>query len=115
MNLKTNADGELIFTNGTFETVTDREAIAQNIRSNIRTWKGEYFLNNLLGVDYIRGFQKGQDSFLRISIKQAILETVGVTDISNFEWSLSSDRMITISCNVQTLEGTIPYKDEVVI
>jgi hypothetical protein len=115
MNLKTNADGELIFTNGTFETVTDREAIAQNIRSNIRTWKGEYFLNNLLGVDYIRGFQKGQDSFLRISIKQAILETVGVTDIEDFEYELSSDRTLTISCNVQTLEGTIPYKDEVVI
>ena len=41
MNLKTNADGELIFTNGTFELVRNRESIAQNIRSNIRTWKGE--------------------------------------------------------------------------
>lgn len=115
MNLKTNADGELIFANGSFETVTGRESIAQNIRSNIRTWKGEYFLNNLLGVDYIRGFQKGQDSFLRIAIKQAILDTVGVTDLSEFEWELSADRTLTLSCNVETLEGTIPYKDEVVI
>jgi hypothetical protein len=115
MNIKSNADGTLAFTGGLFEVVRDRASIAQNIRANIRTIKGEYFLNDQLGVDYIRGFQKGQESFLRIAIKQAILDTVGVTNISNFKWSTDSTRHTVVSCDVETLEGTINYKDEVVL
>lgn len=114
MNLKTNDSGQIVFDNWTVKTVKDRESIAQNIRANIRTWKGEYFLNKVFGVDYLRGFQKGQQKFLLFAIKKAILETVGVIKINTLDFTLVN-RAGRINAEVQTEAGTIKYRDEVVI
>jgi len=114
MNIKTNDSGQIVFKNWTAEIVRDRESIAQNIRANIRTWKGEYFLNKVFGVDYLRGLQKGQQNFLLFAIKKAILETVGVIKINTLDFS-TTNRGGTINAAIQTEAEIINYKDEVVI
>ena len=40
--------------NGSLETLEDGEAIAQNIRNNLLTWKGEFDLNTDHGTDWKR-------------------------------------------------------------
>ncbi len=51
-----------------FLTVTGREALAQDIKTSLSMWKGEYPFNTALGIDYM-GFFRSQD-------KQALLAAI---------------------------------------
>jgi len=112
MNIKSDALGNMVYTDGRFEIVTGAASIGQNIRANVRTGKGTWYLNKLLGVDYIRGFQKGAGNFLRYAIKQAVLNTVGVNSFNSFEFKVEN-RHMTIDCEVDTASGTVNYSEVV--
>ncbi len=65
--------------------------IAQRIRSRLRLFKGEWFLDRRIGIPYIqRVFAKVDDATLRYIFSRAIRETPGVADLVEFE--LTRDR-----------------------
>ena len=110
MNFKTDADGYLVFANGKPEIVRTTESIKQNIRSRLRTIKGEYFLDNRIGFDYQNGFAKGNKRYLQYEIKKAILSTPGVVAIKVFQFETDATRKATVYAEIQTVEGDIIYR-----
>ena len=110
MNFKTDADGYLVFTDGMPEIVEGTESIKQNIRSRIRTIKGDYFLDNRIGLDYQNGFQKGNKRFLQYEIRKAILSTPGVVGIKVFNFEVDATRKATVYAEIETVAGDIIYR-----
>ena len=113
INFKTDDDGNILLDeNGNFINLTLIESIGQNIKSALRTKKGEWFLNTDLGLDY-SGFDKGKKEILIYSIKQTILGVVGVVSIASFISDYDKNlRKLTIKATINTTEGKI-YLNEV--
>lgn len=68
----------------------DSEAIGQHVRQRLKFWQGEWFLDETVGVDWLRyalGLQMAE--FVRqiaeAEIKRVILDTPGVSDILEIE------------------------------
>lgn len=113
INFKTDDNGELVIENNTFIDLTEKESIAQNVRSRIRTKKGEWFLNIEVGVDYKKGREKGNQDYLAFSIKNEILQVIGVVSISKFTTEyIKNLRQLKISATINTRAGQI-YLNEV--
>lgn len=88
----------------------DDEALAQDIAAAIRTIKGEWNFDVLLGVDYWKGFQKGGSSILENEIRRVILGRPGVKAIN--EWNFIIDkatRTATLECVIVGTEGDFPF------
>ena len=63
--------GDLCFdANGMLMLREDAEAIAQNVRNNLLTWKGEFPLNTDHGTDWERVVQQPRSEAVRSSIFQ---------------------------------------------
>lgn len=82
-DIKIDTDGFLLFDETDFETVTDKESIAQAITIRLQIWRGEYFRNINMGLDYMNEvFKKGYDSdTLKSKIMIEILAVEGVTKV----------------------------------
>ncbi|HQM83868.1 MAG TPA: hypothetical protein PLD55_04210 [bacterium] len=114
INFKTDDNGNiLVDENGNFIDLTALESIAQNIRSRLRTKKGEWFLDTEIGLDWKNGFEKGGENTLLYSVKAVILGTIGVINIANFSHQTNKSlRQIKISAKINTVEGEIYINEE---
>lgn len=79
-DLHVDGDGNLVM-------VEDSEAVAQLAKQRLLTYRGEWFLNVLVGVPwfqhiFVRPFNEVVSESL---IKRAILKTPGVTELLSFE------------------------------
>lgn len=111
MNIKTDKNGYLIFENGLPVMVKGKESIAQNIRSRLRTVRGEYFLDTRIGFDYQNAFEKGNKRLLQYEIKKAILATPGVREIRSFEMTVDNKRTANFEAEIETVDNeTIIYR-----
>lgn len=78
--------GDLVIANGNLVLVSDFESIEQAVNSNLRTFLGEWFLDDpvtpKLGVPYFQSvLVKNPDpSMLRSIFRNVIVGTVGVND-----------------------------------
>ena len=72
--------------NGSLLVVSGSEAIAQHVRQRLKAFKGEWFLNTEIGVDWIDKIMgRVYDPVLAEAIiKNTILNTEGVTKILTF-------------------------------
>lgn len=111
MNIKTDPTGYLVFENGLPVMIQGKESIAQNIRSRLRTVKGEYFLDTRIGFDYQNAFEKGNKRLLQYEIKKAILSTPGVRELRSFEMTIDDKRTATFEAVIETIDNeTIIYR-----
>lgn len=99
-DLEVTADGDL-------RLVTDAEAIGQHTRQRISFFKGEWFLDLDVGLDWfgkVLGGSSARIPVMEAMVKETILATPGVTDI--VEISLRHDRAsrgaIVTRCEVET-------------
>jgi hypothetical protein len=71
---------------GSLAVVKNAEAVGQHVRVRLMTYEGEWFLDNQVGVPWIRDIVGHQyDPIMAESVLKAeILDTDGVTDISSF-------------------------------
>lgn len=84
------------------------EAVAQAVLTRLRLWKGEWFINTEDGTPYAsdvlgKRFQrKNPDSI----IKQRILGTPGVTEITSYSSSFDGDsRQFSVTATISTAYG----------
>lgn len=104
------ASGDLDQTSGGLVLIDGAQQVLQQIRSNLRTFLGEYFLDTTLGVPYIQTvFQKGTgQGVIEGLLKQAILGTDGVIQLLSFELVLGGqNRLGTVTFTVLTTNGTV--------
>ena len=96
--------------------VRGREAVAQSIRCRLRLFRGEWFLDQSIGVPYLKNDQVPQAQAIlgrrfnatstRAEIRAAILGAPGVLEITSLEVAfVIATRALTITANVSTLFG----------
>jgi len=110
------ATGDLIKKNGGGVTrVSEGRFVVQQIQSKLRTFLGEWVLDEKVGwlnfSDYEKGFNQGD---IEKRAREIILSTQDVISIDTFE-SFYSNRKFTISFSASTTYGsvdlTIPWGD----
>lgn len=99
MNLKLDINtGDLELTNNALSWVTGIDEIRQDWQSRMMTFKGEWFLDQRIGVPYFQEVLKKQPNTnrLRAIFYEATLSTPGIKEITGFSLVLSTTRVLTI-------------------
>jgi len=107
--MRPNKDGiqDLYIENGNFAVARDAEAISQHISYRLKFFEGEWFLNSATGVSWLTDIHgRPLDRTLSEAIiKSAIVDTDGVTSITNFSVNFNSRtrHISTDSISVSTI------------
>lgn len=104
------ADGDLVIQNGALVLFTDAQLeVAQRVTQRLRTFFGEWFLDTTVGVPWIQQiFQKGTNiGIIEALVKQAIVGTPGVLQLTAFNMSLGSNRTATITFQARSVSGNV--------
>ncbi len=112
ITLKTDVNNDLVVTNGNLVIIEDTDQIRQAIGEALRTFFGEWFLDNTIGVPW---FQQILISHPNLDVIQAILiDTVlsvpGVAQLNSFTFNYVngtrslSVTFVALSSNGQTIK-----------
>jgi len=113
MDLKL-TDYDLDLTNGELSFVTGRDAIAQDVQMNLRTWLGETVYDTTAGVPWLQVIFKGKNPNLdsvKFILEQNILRRPGVAGV---ELTLDFDRdarVLNVSGTLESIEGEIDFSE----
>lgn len=105
---------DLEIVNGGLRMATDAEAIGQHVRQRLSCFKGEWFLDGEVGVDWFGQVFGGRPERTAIGealAKRCVLTTPGVTGVIEMrtEYDQASRGMNIVRCEIETVF------DEVVI
>lgn len=80
--------------NGNLKTVADNEAIGQHVDQRLKTFHGEWFLDNEAGVKWLDDVLGGKPNLpiAEALTKAEILDTDGVTGISEYASNFNLSR-----------------------
>ena len=92
---------------GVFLTDTP-QAVAQAVKTRLLLSAGEWFLDLDEGTQYdeVLGYNT-QDS-RDLAIRERILETIGVIELTEYRSSVSADRRFVVVATVSTIYGNAP-------
>ena len=82
-------------------------AVGQAVLTRLRLWRGEWYLDVTDGTPYLQdilGFNTAYD----LEIQSIILNTPGVSGISNYSSSVNSQRSLSVNCTINTVYGSTP-------
>ena len=101
---------DIVMTQGRPETVTDKEAKAQRIRSRLLTVRGEWFLDTTFGLDYLNVVynKKVPRPVLAAHIKTEILRAADPGDLIT-QFSMDFDgvtRNLDVKATLKSPDGT---------
>jgi len=114
----TTDDGDIAITSNNF-TVEENEKVLtrQRLLQSLRTFLGEWFLDNSIGVGYFQFiFQKGTPpTLINDLFKNEIINTQGVVELSTFQpLDLNSGtRVLSLDFDVLTLDGVLNIAESV--
>jgi hypothetical protein len=101
---------DILITDGDLELVSGGEEVAQSAKIAILFIRGDWFLNLLEGLPWFTEMFSTQVSYSRKRdlIKSAILETIGVIQLTQFTFAKNdADRNVEITFTVKTDFDTI--------
>jgi len=104
--------GEILVTNNSLTLTTGVEAIRQHIKTRFQLFLGEWFLDTDLGVPWFRDILIKKPSFVVVQeiLKNTILETPGVLEITKFGFAYNSTtREATLEFSCISSEGPIDF------
>lgn len=108
--LQLNDDFDLDIQNNNFVLVDGISALRDRLRTNLRTFKGEWYLDPQLGVPYFSTVFKKPVNFgaLNTVFSNIIRGTEGVKSLNSLSLDLnSSTRELTVDFRVSADNGTI--------
>lgn len=111
-DLKLDLTGDIDITGNAVKLTVDKEAIAQHLQCRYRTFLGEWFLDVDEGVPYYQEFFTKQANInaLQSIMKTVAFETVGVTDITEFDFDFDNfKREIQFNLSVDSVDGPIDF------
>lgn len=91
--------------------ITDRDEIAQTIRTRLKLFLGEYFRNINDGTPWFQSIlnKRGTLTAKDAIIKQRIVQTEGVIELVSFSTDYDINaRKYSVECAVNTQFGTVP-------
>lgn len=104
-NLDVNSDWT--FGSGIQNYKRDLAAIELNIKTRLKSWKGDCFYQPAEGVDYNNFLDVGTKNFLDSDVKRVILQSEGVIKMTEYESSLDRDtRDFTAIATIISIFGT---------
>jgi hypothetical protein len=112
------SSGDLDTLNGDIAWVTGADAVAQHCLIRLRTFLGEYWLNQNIGIDYFgKVLVKNPNLVVVQSIfKKTILGTPGVIAILSFSMSLDKTlRTLTVTFRANSTEGPFDFSEEFIL
>ena len=102
--------GDMVFVNGACPTTADySDVVAQRLYIMLRTFEGEWYLNERHGVPYLQsilGHKIRKNTVDRI-LQEKILAEQGVAEILLFVSTLSPQRTYTCTFRVRSKTGEI--------
>jgi hypothetical protein len=101
-------DGDISFSNGKVETSTGAEYAAQQLRSRLRVFFGEYFRDTKRGVPYREQIMTGSPDMTIIStiFINEFLKTPGLIKLTKFDVIPdTSNRSIKVEARYTTKDG----------
>lgn len=81
-----------IINNSNIITVSDKDALVQDIKTLLYMYKGEYPYNTNKGIDYINYIRNNDETGLLVAIQSRILEDTRVTNVT-FDISKESNNL----------------------
>ena len=81
-----------IINNSNIITVSDKDALVQDIKTMLYMYKGEYPYNTSKGIDYINYMRNNDEQGLLAAIQSRILEDTRVTNVT-FETTKESNNL----------------------
>lgn len=84
------------------------EAVGQAVMTTLKLWRGEWFLDQSVGVPYTAEvLGKGTRASLEPALRTAILNVPDVQAIEAFDVAIDPDRRaVSIKTTIETLYGT---------
>jgi hypothetical protein len=119
MDLKLDDNGDLeIGTDGDLVLVTGIDAIAQDLKTRLLFFKGEWDLDTRLGVPYFEEIlKKAPDlNVVRSIYNDVITSTEGVLFVDDLTLEYDGPtRRLSVSFSCQTTAGPLTFEDELII
>lgn len=109
-------DGDCRFGRGRLDFLVDSaEAVAQNIKTRLQLFSGEWFLNVDEGTPWLTQILgEGHAMEYAAVLRARILGAPGVREIVSFSDSYDPEtRRITVTCEVSTLYGNVTVSEAV--
>lgn len=96
--------GDFMLGQGLGSYATGQAAIALDISTRLKQWKGSAFFAPNDGVDYTNLLEKGQQKNLTTAISNCILQTSGVVKILSMDVSFKPQtRALSLTYTIQTI------------
>ncbi|MGQ5288440.1 hypothetical protein ACULN0_03645 [Pectobacterium actinidiae] len=108
-------DGDYTFGRGDDTwLINSPEAVAQAIKTRFELWFGQWFLDTSAGTPWIQSvLGKQRPDTYSLAIRQRILETQGVSSISEFNTTVNSTtRRVSFTATIETIYGITTVTSE---
>jgi hypothetical protein len=112
VDYKLDASGDIDLSSGDFEMVTGQDEIVQSLFTRVQLQLGEIAHAPDIGVPWFENVLvvSPSDDMLQFAFIPTIEDTPGVNRLLNIEFSeLGSDRRLTVSAEVESIEGPIDF------
>lgn len=109
---------DLTLEKGDLDLVDGVDAIAQHLRIRLRTFKGEWFLDERIGVPFFDTILVKNANLAAVQsvLRRAVLTTPGITGIDQLDVDLdAATRVLTVTMRAQSTSGPVALSEEVVI
>ena len=103
---------DLLVVDGDLVIVSGQPEILQHILQNLRTYLGEWFLDNTVGVAYYQQILVKNPDLGAVDaiLQDAIVNTPGVTQLTNYKSNYTpGTRQIFVNFAAQTTTGIVSY------
>ena len=105
-----NGGNDIFVKNGSFATVEEGAQTVQHLRTRLRFYLGEWFLDLEAGVPYFQQILKKPFDIAKVEtlLKSEILNTPDIEKLTRFESSFNGEtRKLTINFDAETSYGII--------
>jgi hypothetical protein len=105
------ATGDVLVVEGEVSLSEGIESIRQHLEIRLRSFRGEWFLDERIGVSYFTDvFKKNPDiTVLNAVFTKVILDTPGVISLNSLTFNLESDRRLLVEFRATTEAGVLDY------
>jgi len=87
------------------------DALVLNVKTRLRSWRGDCFFATAEGVDYNNFLNIGTKVFLDSDVKRVILQSEGILQITSYESTIDEEgRGFTAQVSVQTIYGAATFE-----
>lgn len=102
-------DRDLVFASNKFIRISGEDALVQQITNQVTIWKGEWFADTSIGIDYINfENKKFSDKEIISSVTQSILKNPNISLVNSITISRNkAERKLNLEINIETVEGNL--------